>query len=174
LSNFLFYKYAFYVNSGPQANNTPLATSQKRDPLMAGKENQPDKYEVQARLIRMIMDMSDSDKRELLNKWEQHRRHELRQYPRKPSFIPVECSSFEACFTDFIQDISDGGVFIQTNGHFFVGQKITLSFTIPKAGVDTTIGGEVVRVNTQGIGVQFNRPLTTKKPGIKEYDDSGS
>jgi hypothetical protein len=128
---------------------------------MEDKEGRLNKYEVQARLIRMIMEMSAAEKKELLFKWEQHRRHELRKYSRKPSFIPVECSSFEACFTDFIQDISSGGVFIQTDGHFFVGQQITLTFTIPKAGGDTTVTGEVVRVNTQGIGVRFNEPLTT-------------
>ena len=128
---------------------------------MAVKENQLNSYEVQARLIRMIMEMSDTEKKELLIKWEQHRRHEVRKYSRKPSFIPVECSSFEACFTDFIQDISSGGVFIQTDGHFFVGQQITLTFTIPKADVDTTVNGEVVRVNTRGIGVRFNESLTT-------------
>ena len=128
---------------------------------MEDKESQLDRYEVQARLIRMIMAMSDAEKKELLAKWEQHRRQELRKYPRKSSFIPVECSSFEACFTDFIQDISNGGVFIQTDGHFFVGQQITLTFTIPKAGVDTTVAGEVVRVNTQGVGVKFIEPLTT-------------
>ena len=128
---------------------------------MEDKGSQLDRYEVQARLIRMIMEMSDAEKRDLLMKWEQRLHDELRKYPRKPSFIPVECSSFEACFTDFIQDISSGGVFIQTDGHFFIGQQITLTFTIPKAGVDTTVGGEVVRVNSQGIGVRFSEPLTT-------------
>jgi len=128
---------------------------------MEDKGSRLNRYEVQARLIRMIMEMSDKEKKELLVKWEQHRRDEVRKYSRKPSFIPVECSSFEACFTDFIQDISNGGVFIQTDGHFFVGQQITLTFTIPKAGVDTSVGGEVVRVNTRGIGVRFVEPLTT-------------
>lgn len=119
------------------------------------------RYEVQARLIRMILKMSDTEKKGLLTKWEQYRRPEMRKYPRKPAFIPVDCSSFEACFTDFIQDISSGGVCIQTDGHFFLGQQITLTFTIPKAEEDITVSGEVVRVNTRGIGVRFSEPLTT-------------
>lgn len=128
---------------------------------MEDKGTQLNRYEVQAHLIRMIMEMSDIERKELLIKLEQYRRHETRKYPRKPSFIPVECSSFEACFTDFIQDISGGGVFIQTDGHFFAGQQITLTFTLPKAEEDITVSGEVVRVNTRGIGVRFNEPLTT-------------
>jgi len=99
------------------------------------------RYEVQARLIRMIMKMSDTERKELLTKWEQYRRPEMRKYPRK--------------------DISSGGVCIQTDGHFFLGQQITLTFTIPKAEEDITVSGEVVRVNTRGIGVRFSEPLTT-------------
>lgn len=117
------------------------------------------RYEVQDRLIRMIMEMSDTERKELLIRWEQYRQNEMREYPRKPALIPVDCSSFEACFTDFIQDISSGGVFIQTDGHFFVGQQITLTFTIPKAEEDISVSGEVIRVNTRGIGVRFNEPL---------------
>ena len=128
---------------------------------MEDKETQLNRYEVQARLIRMIMDMSDTEKKELLIKLEQHRHNERRKHPRKPAFIPVECSSPEACFTDFIQDISSGGVFIKTDGHFFVGQQITLTFTIPKKGEDVTVNGEVIRVNTQGIGVKFQELITT-------------
>ncbi len=128
---------------------------------MESNGTQLNKYEIQARLIRRVMEMSDAERKELLTKWEQYRRPEMRKYPRKPSFIPVDCLSFEACFTDFIQDISSGGVCIQTNGHFFVGQQITLTFTIPKAEEDITVSGEVVRVNTRGIGVRFNESLTT-------------
>ena len=128
---------------------------------MEDNGNKHKRYELQARLIRMVMDMSDTEREDLLKKWEQHRRPEMRKDPRKPSLIPVDCSSLDACFTDFIQDISKGGVFIQTDGHFFVGQQITLTFTLPKAEKDITVKGEVVRVNSRGIGVKFKERLTT-------------
>jgi len=127
---------------------------------MRSNGKQPDRYEVQARLIRMIMGMADPEREELLRKLEQSKRQEKRKYPRKPSFIPVDCTSYEACFTDFIQDISSGGVFIQADGHFYVGQQITLTFTLPKIEKDISVGGEVVRINSRGIGVKFNEPLT--------------
>ena len=127
---------------------------------MGSNGKHSDRYEVQARLVRMIMGMSDPEREELLNRLKQSKRQEMRKYPRKPSFIPVDCTSYEACFTDFIQDISSGGVFIQADGHFYVGQQITLTFTLPKIEKDISVGGEVVRINSQGIGVKFNEPLT--------------
>ena len=129
---------------------------------MPDNENEPSKYEVQTRLIRMIIAMSDPEKKKLLKKVEESVSPEMRKYPRDPSFIPVECSSNDGvCFTDFIQDISDGGVFIQTDGPFFESQKITLTFSLPNADKDISISGEVVRIDSQGIGVKFNELLTT-------------
>jgi hypothetical protein len=65
----------------------------------------------------IISNLSESKRWDLLEKLETFQKSKLtesREHPRRPSFIPVECSSHEVCFTDFIQDISRGGVFIQT------------------------------------------------------------
>ena len=130
---------------------------------MPDNENELSRYEVQTRLIRMIISMSDPEKKKLLKKVEESVLLEMRKHPRDPSFIPVECSSSDGvCFTDFIQDISDGGFFIQTDGHFFVSQQITLTFSLPKAGKDISVSGEVVRIDSRGIGVKFNELLTTR------------
>ena len=129
---------------------------------MPDNENDLSRYEVQTRLIQIIIAMSDPEKRNLLKKLEENLFPEKRKHPRDPSLIPVECSSGdEVCFTDFIQDISDAGVFIQTDGHFFVGQQITLTFTLPMASKDISVNGEVVRIDSRGIGVKFKEPLKT-------------
>ena len=116
-------------------------------------------------LSLVLANISEAKIRELLEQlknWHQSKLSEMREHPRKPSFIPVECSSSGGvCFTDFIQDISNGGVLIQTDGNFFIGQQITLTFSIPKAEKDITVSGEVVRVDSEGIGVKFNEPLPT-------------
>ena len=111
----------------------------------------------------LISNMSESTTRDLLrqlSKWHKSKITETREHPRKPSFIPVECSSQGTSFTDFIQDISNGGVFIQTTGNFYIGQQITLAFSLPKAGEEINISSEVVRIDSEGIGVKFNEPLT--------------
>jgi type IV pilus assembly protein PilZ len=118
----------------------------------------------QKQILSLLMsNMSESAIRNLLErleKWQQSKVAEKRKHPRKSSFIPVDCSSEGVSFTDFIQDISNGGIFIQTNGNFYVGQQITLIFSLPKAEEEINIDGEVVRLDSEGIGVKFNEPLT--------------
>lgn len=114
-------------------------------------------------LSSLISNMSESATRNLLTlleKLHESQIRENREHPRKPSFIPVDCSSEGASFTDFIQDISNGGVFIQTTGNYYVGQQITLIFSLPKAEEEINIGGEVVRLDSEGIGIKFSEPLT--------------
>jgi Tfp pilus assembly protein PilZ len=80
---------------------------------------------------------------------------DLREHPRKTSLIAAEFSTHDTRFTNFINDISNGGVFIETNAPFYVGQKITLNFSLPGDDDPILIGGEVVRVDANGIGVRF-------------------
>ncbi len=113
----------------------------------------------------LIYSMSEIKRRDLLEKlvtWQHSKAAEMREHPRKPSLISVEYSSDDVDFSDFIQDISKGGVFIQTDGNFHIGHVITLTFSHPKAEKVITVKGKVVRVDTSGIGVQFDEIL----PGI--------
>lgn len=113
-------------------------------------------------LSMIIAVLPESNLRKLwkqLEDWHTFKLREMRKHPRKPAFISVECSSKELCFTDFIQDISNGGVFIQTDGNFFIGQQISLTFSFPKTEKDTTVSGEIARVDAKGVGVKFNEPL---------------
>ncbi len=128
-----------------------------------------DKNEVLVRLISLIIDLSEKDQRELLEaldvkyagtikKSSQSRRksvEDMRKHPRKPDLIPVECSTHDVCFTNFINDISEGGVYIKTNAPFYVGQEIQLDFSLPETQNAIAVVGEVVRVDSQGIGVKF-------------------
>ncbi len=128
-----------------------------------------DKNEVTVRLIELILDMSEAAQqnmlKELQNKHAEEKRihseemrtpsEEMRTHPRKTSFITADCSTADVCFTHFIQDISNGGVFIETNGPFYAGQGLKLNFSLPEVESPISIGGEVVRVDSRGIGVKF-------------------
>jgi Tfp pilus assembly protein PilZ len=125
------------------------------------RKNGNGSHKVLSHLIRIVIDMPEVDQQNLLEKLERSSLTEMREHLRKPSFIAVDCSSQDVCYTDFIQDISNGGVFIQAEGNFYIGQQITLTFSLPKTKKDITVQGEVVRVDLQGIGVKFNEPLAT-------------
>ena len=134
--------------------------------------------EVNVRIFEIVSNMPEDEMRkflsiliseipkekglELLTKlegWVQSKQLDLREHHRKHSSILVEILSDGVIFTDFIQDISNGGVFIQTNGNFSVYQQITMTFSLPKAKKDITVSGKIVRVDSQGIGVQFGEVL---------------
>ncbi len=66
-------------------------------------------------------------------------------------------------FQESIQNISGGGIFINTKSTFSKGQKLTLSFTLPLFGELTNIFGEIMRCVPLGIGVKFNISNRYKK-----------
>ena len=127
--------------------------------VLFANQSEAENRKLLSMIIAVLPELNLRNLWEQLENWHKFRLREMRGHPRKPSFISVECSSEGICFTDFIQDISNGGVFIQTDGSFFVGQQITLTFSLPKTTKDINIGGEVARVDNEGIGVKFNEPL---------------
>jgi len=128
-----------------------------------------DKNEVTIRLIELILDMPDTDQLNLLKDLEDNHfgekkeasnsKHisyeEMREHPRKTSLIAVDCKTHDVCFTNFIQDISNGGVFIETSAHFYVGQQLKMNFSLPEIKDPIAVDGKVLRVDSQGIGVKF-------------------
>jgi hypothetical protein len=120
------------------------------------------KSESRKHLSVLIPNLSVTKSLELLKKlgnWYHSKLAELREHPRESSFIPAECVSDGVSFTDFIQNISNGGVFIQTDADFYIGQQITMTFSLPKVDKDITVSGKVVRFDSQGIGVKFDELL---------------
>jgi len=126
------------------------------------------KDRVTVRLIECILYLPEEDQRNLLKELESNKLWEQgegsseekqiennRKHPRKTSLIAVDCSTHNVCFTNFIQDISAGGVFIETNAHFYVGQELKMNFSLSEIENSISVKGEVIRVNAQGIGVKF-------------------
>ena len=125
------------------------------------------KSETTVRLIEQILNLPANAQRNLLKDLENEnakkkhpekpKKHskELRKHPRKTSLIATDCSTHDVCFINFIQDISNGGVFIETNAPFYIGQEIKMNFSLPKVKDTIAVGGEIVRVDSEGIGVKF-------------------
>jgi hypothetical protein len=119
--------------------------------------------EVYGRILEIISELSEQQKRKLLErleKWRQSRFEEKRKHPRKQTFIWTECSGNGRTLTDFIQNLSVGGLFIETKFPFFVGEELSMTFSLPNEEKPIKVTGKIVRVNTRGIGVQFDEMLT--------------
>ncbi|UCD89675.1 MAG: PilZ domain-containing protein [Desulfobacterales bacterium] len=127
-----------------------------------------DKHGVTVRLVEIILEMPEQNQRDMLKALESELAEKqddfddkvplpknMREHPRKTSLIAVDCATNDTGFTNFIHDISNGGVFIETTAPFYVGQKLSLNFSLPKIDHPISVGGEVVRIDSTGIGVRF-------------------
>lgn len=118
--------------------------------------------EVRTRLMDLIIKMSEEQQAELLNLLE-WKPEEQRKYFRRSYFRDVDYATNDQVFRDFIQNLSAGGMFIETRQSFCVGQEITLVFALPACGKPVRIRGEIVRSGPQGIGVRFKKPIQYPK-----------
>jgi Tfp pilus assembly protein PilZ len=74
-------------------------------------------------------------------------------------------------YRDFIQDMSEGGLFIETSNEFSVGQKIIMTFAFPDYQKPLKMHGEIIRVQTDGIGVKFKIESQVQEAVLKSYVD---
>jgi Tfp pilus assembly protein PilZ len=103
--------------------------------------------------------MSDGEQRDLLEKLEEGHIAEKRAHPRKRYIVSVDYVTPEGLQRGSLRNISIGGLLLQTNeiSTFSFGQKIRLKVPYPNRQKYIEITGEVVRIDSQGIGVTFTR-----------------
>jgi len=119
-----------------------------------------DEKKMTDRLIQAVTKLSPQRKKmleELLNEWE---RLDYREDSRIPCFLPVDYSTTNRVYQDFINNLSNGGVFIETAAALSKGQTISLIFTVPTLQKSFKISGTIVRTEQDGIGVKFSKKLT--------------
>ena len=132
---------------------------------MADNDQKISLTKVRGRLFELIFDMTEADSRALKEELEirghpEHEQKEKRKHPRKKTFIHIDCSGNKCAFTDFIQNISDSGLYIETQMPLFPDQELSLTFSPPGAEDSVKIIGEIVRVDSRGIGVQFDELIS--------------
>lgn len=120
--------------------------------------------EIRGRLLELVYNMSEPEVLALLKELENRNElrnggQEKRKYPRKDTFLTIDCSGNVCRFTDFIQNISAGGLYIETQIPLIAEQELSMSFLLSGNETPIKITGSIVRVDEKGIGVQFHEPL---------------
>jgi len=127
---------------------------------------------VRRRLFELISKLSYNEILELVEELESKikLKIEVRNYPRKPTKIEAniivwdstlsKTSTHKISFKEPIQNISEGGVFIETAYPFRINKRLSLIFSLPGVKDSISIKGKIVRVDHQGIGVKFNETLS--------------
>ena len=130
---------------------------------MKNNDNELRINEVRTFIFEIITDMSDTELRQLLKdfeKWEKSK-NKKRKYPRKSTLINITYASDQrGFFEDVIRNISTGGLYIETTLLSELGQKLTMTFSHPDSGDPIKVLGKVIRADSEGIGVKFDKLLS--------------
>jgi len=125
--------------------------------------------QVGIQLFKLIIDMSDEEKIQFLEKLREVPFEEepiktinldenesfMREDSRKNCLVEVKCKVGETSTTGYIINISLHGVFIESSDRFPVGQRIGMAFNLPNASNTLTLKGQVNRSDLKGMGVFF-------------------
>ena len=122
-----------------------------------GRDPISDETRITARLIDLICDMTISQQLELLGQLDSRHYKSGRANHRRDRTILVDYEVNNLLSQDFIRDISNVGVFIETPNPPPVGEKIRLSFSLTDAKNPIRVSGRIVRSTEKGFAVAFRR-----------------
>ena len=141
------------------------------------------KDNVSAELFKLIIDMSEDQKIQLLEQFGDVVYEDdllqtvnldddesfMRGNPRKICLIPAKCKVEDRSFKSYIIDISKVGAFIESNDQFPAGQKIIISFKLPNYDNAFKLDGRIARSGPKGIGVKFYNLSPTQEDIIIKF-----
>jgi Tfp pilus assembly protein PilZ len=144
------------------------------------------KDNVTTELLKLIIDMSEDEKIQLLEKLGETPYDDepirtvnldddesfMRGNPRKICLIAVKCKVEDRSFKSYIIDISSVGVFIESNDRFPIGQKITMALKLPNYHEAFQLKGRIARSGSRGIGVKFYDLTPTQEDLIQKFTEN--
>jgi Tfp pilus assembly protein PilZ len=83
------------------------------------------------------------------------RRKDARKRVDGTQLMVANCRTMDCDFQAPIENVSSGGIFINTSQHLFAGQEIAIKFDFPDARNTIMANGEVVRTSMDGVGIRF-------------------
>jgi hypothetical protein len=136
---------------------------------MENNDGELGRNEVRAFLFGIINDMSDEEMRQLLKDLEARQNKERRAYDRENFFRIIDYTVEDRYYRDFIENISESGLFFRPSHTFSVGQTIQITFMSPDNQKPFRINGEIVRVGTDGVGVKFKIESQVQELVLKSF-----
>ena len=124
---------------------------------------------VHAVILEKIKGLSKDKLQQLLKYLDEEQVPEKRKYGRKDFIRVIDYTVGDRYYRDFIQDMSEGGLFIETSNEFSAGQKIVMTFVSPDYQKPFKVHGEIIHVQTDGIGVKFKIESQVQESVLKSY-----
>ncbi len=103
---------------------------------------------------------------------------ERRSYPRAVLCVTVTATGISSTFTEFTYDVSEGGVFVETDTPLESGTAVELEFTLPEEEEPVRAKGGVVHSLSRdrasgdrrtGMGIQFSEISDSDVDKIRKY-----
>ena len=124
---------------------------------------------ITAQIFKLIIDMSDAEKAQLLEEWEEtpfgaepvrtvdldENESFMRRNYRRICRIPVRCKIGDNFFNSNLTDISLEGVYIEVQERFASGRQMEMIFGLPNQPGTMKIQGRVIHSGPDGVGVAF-------------------
>jgi len=126
---------------------------------MENNQDFPEKNDVTLQLLKQILGMTDGERRDLLEQLEKMPVKELslgdRDDYRRKYDQTITFQTQNRQYRAYCKNISNGGIFIQTSEIFQLGQLVTLDIPFSDGKESIKVPAEIVRVNSDGIGLKF-------------------
>lgn len=132
-------------------------------------DSEPVLSEVHATILEKIKELSEDKLQQLLKYLDEEQIPEKRKYDRKDFNRIIDYTVDERYYRDFIRDISEGGLFIETSNDFSSGQRILMTFVSPDYQKPFKVHGEIIHTQTKGIGVKFKIESQVQESILKSY-----
>ncbi|MGD8765649.1 MAG: PilZ domain-containing protein [Desulfobacteraceae bacterium] len=107
------------------------------------------------KLFNIVLNLSEKQQQILLQHAEELFLQEKREHIRKAVKIPVYYATYDRVYSNYIKNISQQGLFIETQRPLFVGEEIVMTFRLKGFDKPLKIKGEVAHATRAGIGVEF-------------------
>lgn len=117
--------------------------------------NKPTTSEARNYIFKVVNSMTDSEVHKLFKELEERQRRGRRKYERINYYRIIDYIVKDRYYRDFIQDISERGVFIKTSRQFKIHQKLKMSFMSPDHQTPFKIDGIIKHFRSEGIGIKF-------------------
>jgi hypothetical protein len=117
--------------------------------------------EVKRRIFKIIDSMPEIEMKNLLmglEKWKQSKLNGRRKYLRKDTSIYAFFKNNGLSFREYVKNVSAGGLFIETSIPISVNNELFMQFFHPDSKKLIKVNGEIIRIDSNGIGVKFDKP----------------
>jgi len=120
-------------------------------------------------------------KKDLFDKIEKFLKIERRQYPRAPLRVRASCIEGERIYHKYTLNISEGGIFIETDEPFPPATELEMIIPLPLPEPSITVKGMVVRIvrkeeaeesQPPGMGIRFLNLKPEDAGKIRKYIES--